>query len=60
MMEMLRARAYLNDRDYVIDQDLTDFAVDVWAHRIILLNPQINPKDIISKITRIEVRKLIN
>ena len=60
MMEMLRAKAYLNDRDYVIDQDLTDFAAEIWSHRIILLNPQLNPKDIISKITRIEARKLIN
>lgn len=60
MMDILRAKAYLNNRDYVIDQDLSDFATEVWAHRIILLNPQLNSKDIISKITRIEVRKLIN
>ncbi len=60
MMDMLKAKAYLEDRDYVIDQDLTDLASEVWAHRIILLNPQLNSKDIISKITRIEVRKIIN
>jgi MoxR-like ATPase len=60
MMDMLRAKAYLSDRDYVIDQDLTDYAPEVWAHRLILLNPQLNPKDIISKITRIEVRKIIS
>jgi MoxR-like ATPase len=60
MMDLLKAKAYLEDRDYVIDQDLTDLAGEVWAHRLILLNPQLNPKDIISKITRNEVRKIIN
>jgi len=60
MIDMLRAKAYLDNRDYVIDQDLSDLAPEVWAHRIILLNPQLNARDIISKITRIEVRKLIN
>lgn len=60
MADMLKAKAYLEDRDFVIDQDLTDLASEVWAHRIILLNPQLNPKDIISKIARIEVRKIIS
>ena len=59
MTDMLRANAYLNDRDYTIDQDLIDLAEEVWAHRIILLNPQLKPREIISKITRGEVRKLL-
>ena len=59
MMDMLRANAYLNNRDFVTDQDLIDMAEDVWAHRIILLNPQLKVRDIISKITRSEISKII-
>jgi MoxR-like ATPase len=59
MNDMLRANAYLNDRDYADDQDLIDLAEEVWAHRLILLNPQIKAKDIIQRLVRQEVRKVI-
>jgi len=59
MSDMLKAYAYIHDREYAIDQDLIDLAVPVWSHRIILLNPQLDIKDIISKITRNEIRKLL-
>ena len=59
MMDILRANAFLSDRDYVIDQDIVDLSTDVWAHRLILLNPQLNAKDMINKITRNEIRKVI-
>ncbi len=59
MIDMLKANAFLNDRDYATDQDLIDLAEDVWAHRLILINPQLNAREIISKITRGMVRKII-
>jgi MoxR-like ATPase len=59
MLDILRANAYLNDRNYVTDQDLIDLSEEVWAHRILLLNPQLKAKEIINRITREEVRKMI-
>ena len=59
MLDMLRANAFIQDRDYVIDQDVIDLCEDVWAHRLILLNPQQKPKEIISRITREEIRKIL-
>ncbi len=58
MLDMLKANAYLNHRDYANDQDLIDLAEEVWAHRLILLNPQLKPRDLVSKITREEIRKI--
>ncbi|OHD44387.1 MAG: hypothetical protein A2086_03660, partial [Spirochaetes bacterium GWD1_27_9] len=52
MLDILRANAYLCDRDFVTDQDLIDLTEDVWAHRLILVNPQLKAKDIIARITR--------
>jgi MoxR-like ATPase len=59
MVDILKAYAFLNERDFVTDQDIIDLAVDVWAHRIILLNPQLKVREIIEKITREEIRKVI-
>lgn len=59
MVEMLRANAYLDERDYATDQDLIDLSEDVWAHRLILLNPQLNAREIISKLTRQTVKKIL-
>ncbi len=59
MMDMMRANAYLNERDYAIDQDMIDLSDEVWAHRLILLNPQIKSRDIIQKLVRQEVGKII-
>lgn len=59
MIDMLKSYTYLENRSFVIDQDLIDLCVDVWAHRLIILNPQIKAKEIISKITREEVRKIV-
>ncbi|MBN2546107.1 MAG: AAA family ATPase [Spirochaetes bacterium] len=60
MIDMLKANAFLNDRDYSTDQDLIDLSEDVWAHRLILINPQLNAREIISRITRSMVRKIIS
>lgn len=59
MMDMLRANAYLNERDFTTDQDLIDLAEEVWSHRIILLNPQLDHREIIARFTRNEVRKMM-
>lgn len=59
MLDMLRANAYLHKRDFVNDQDLSDLACSVWAHRIILLNPQIKIYDLLTRITRNEIRKIL-
>jgi MoxR-like ATPase len=60
MTDLLRAHAFLEQRSYVTDQDLVDLCVDSWSHRLILFNPQQQSSDVISKITRDEVRKIIN
>ena len=60
MVDILRSYALLNSRTYVIDQDLIDLAVDVWGHRLILQNPQLKANDMINKITRNEVRKMLS
>ncbi len=59
MIDMLKSYAYLQNRRFVTDQDLIDLCEDVWSHRLMVLNPQIKAKEIISKITREEVRKII-
>ncbi len=38
-----KARAYINDRTYVIPEDVRDLAVDVLAHRLIV-KPEIRYK----------------
>lgn len=59
MIDMIRANAFLEERDYTTDQDIIDLAEDVWAHRLILLNPQISSREIISKMTRQMVKKIV-
>ncbi|MCG8571369.1 MAG: MoxR family ATPase [Spirochaetes bacterium] len=59
MVDLLKSYALLKRRAYVIDQDLIELAEDVWSHRLILLNPQLKAADIISHITRDEVRKML-
>ena len=56
-IDLLRAKSYLENREFVADQDVIDLCEDVWAHRLILINPQQKAKEVISKITREEVRK---
>ena len=60
MIEMLKGHAYLQGRDFVTDQDIIELAEDVWAHRLILLNPQLKARELINRTTRQLVRKLIN
>lgn len=59
MVEVLRSFAFVNGRDYVTDQDLIDLAPYAWAHRLILANPQVKSQDIIVRLTREEIRKII-
>jgi len=58
MVDMLQANAYLKERAYATDQDLADLCEDVWSHRIITANPEVNKREIVSKITRTEIRKI--
>lgn len=58
MIEQLRAYAYLKEREFVTDQDIIDLAVPVWAHRLIIRNPNSESKDIIDKIVRDEIKKI--
>ena len=59
MTDMLRSNAYLNNRDFSTDQDVIDLSEEVWAHRLMLLNPHIKPGELINRITREEVRKIM-
>lgn len=59
MIDMLKAKAYLDSRNFVTDQDLIDLCEDVWSHRLIVINPQLKAKDLISRITREEIRKIV-
>lgn len=59
MIDILKSYAYINERDYVTDQDLLDLSSFVWAHRLILTNPQVKPKDIIERLIREEIRKVL-
>lgn len=36
MVNAARAYAYINQRDYVVPEDIRDLAVSVWAHRLVL------------------------
>ncbi len=59
MKGMLCSYAFLKDRTFVNDQDLIDLAPFVWSHRLIVNNPQIKADDIINRITRDEVKKIV-
>ncbi len=58
-LSMVKANAYLNDREYVIDEDLIELAEDMFAHRLIAANQQINIREVIDEITRVEARKIL-
>jgi len=58
MIDILKSFAYINNRDFVTDQDLIDLSPFVWAHRLILTNPQTKAKDIIMRLVREEIRKV--
>jgi MoxR-like ATPase len=49
-----RALAYLRGREYVVPEDLTDLALDVMRHRLVLsyeaLSDDVTPDDILAKV----------
>ncbi len=59
MIDISKSYAYIKDRGYVTDQDIIELSTSVFAHRLIPANPQINICDLINRITREEIRKVI-
>ena len=58
LLSIVKANAYLNNRDYVIGEDLIDLSVDVLSHRLTPINSQFNVQELIDEIARIEVKKI--
>lgn len=54
----MRALAYVRGRDYVIDQDLADLAVEVYAHRIRLRGGALKAEDLVADLAARELRRL--
>jgi len=58
LLSMVKANAYLNNRDYVIGEDLIDLSVDVLSHRLTPINSQFDVQEMIDEIARIEIKKI--
>lgn len=58
MVDILKSYAYINERDFVTEQDLIDLSSFVWAHRLVMANPQLNSSEIIVRLVREEIRKV--
>lgn len=54
----MRALAFVRGRDYVIDQDLADLAVEVYAHRIRLRGGALKAEDLVADLASRELRRL--
>lgn len=54
----MRALAYVRGRDYVIDQDLADLAVEVYAHRIRLRGGALKAEELVADLASGELRRL--
>ena len=58
LIRACKALAYVDQRDYVIDQDLIDIGPAVLAHRIMPGSADLNCSEIIDKVVRYEVAPL--
>ena len=58
LADTARALAYLRGRNYVIDKDISDLAVESFAHRIKLRGGSIAPEQLIMDITSSELDKI--
>jgi MoxR-like ATPase len=54
----MRSLAFVRGRDYVIDQDLADLAVDVYAHRIRLRGGAVSAEELITDLASKELRSI--
>jgi MoxR-like ATPase len=49
-VKAVRAQALIHGRDFVIDQDVKDLALDLLAHRLTLKDPSLSPREFLSTI----------
>lgn len=56
-LKALKVYALLSGRDYVVDQDVTELAVEVLAHRVHMKNPKLNAESVIKEILSHELAK---
>ena len=47
------------DKNFIDDNMVAEISKSVWAHRIISINPQLDTRELIDKITREEIRRLM-
>jgi MoxR-like ATPase len=57
---VMKSLAFLRGRDYVIDQDLSDLAVETYAHRIRLRGGAVSAGELVTDITSRELRRIRN
>lgn len=57
-LKALKVFALLQGRDYLIDQDVADLAVEVLAHRIHLKNPKLSPETVLQEVLSHELAKI--
>ena len=58
LLAACRARAFVDARDYVIDQDLLDVASAVLSHRVMPYSTDMNCTGLIDEVVRSELEKL--
>ena len=58
LLAMMRARAYLDGRDYVSDTDLLELAVPVLAHRCPAVAPDVDAAEVIAELAQTVVGAL--
>jgi MoxR-like ATPase len=58
LVAVMRALAFIRGRDYVIDQDIADLAVDAYAHRIRLKGGDMRAGDLVADLTAKELRRI--
>ena len=58
LVAAMRALAFIRGRDYVIDQDIADLAVDAYAHRIRLKGGDMRAGDLVADLTAKELRRI--
>ncbi len=57
--DFLKAYSYVNGKNFIDDNMVAEISKSVWAHRIISINPQLDTSELIDKITREEIRRLM-
>jgi MoxR-like ATPase len=60
LTSVMKALAYIRRRDYVIDQDLSDLAVEAYAHRVRMRGGSVTAEELVADITSKELRRMRN